>query len=127
MSKLFNSLWLAGYDARTAPPTRQPAPQDAEPLEADLHDKIDAECRRRGWVTVHSRMDRATTTAVGLCDFIIFADGGVVINIECKSRSGKLSLPQLSFIAAMKRCGHEVHTVRSFSEFMRIVPQGIKL
>ena len=76
-------------------------------------------------MTVHSRMDRATTTACGVCDFIIFAGGGLVIKIECKSRAGKLTMPQQGFIAAMKKNGHEVHVVRSFSEFLQIV-QGLQ-
>lgn len=126
MSRLFNSLWLAGYNVRNAPPTRQNAPpEDAEAREEDLHDKIEAECRRRGWVVVHSRMDRATTTACGVCDFIVFAERGVVILMECKSRAGKLTTAQLAFMAAMRKNGHTVHTVRSFSEFLAIVPHGV--
>lgn len=126
MSRMFDSNWLAGYAQRNAPATRlNSPPSDAEPTERDLHEKIEAECRRRGWVTVHSRMDRATTTACGVCDFIIFAGGGVVINIECKGRAGKLTLAQQGFISAMRKNGHEVHVVRSFSEFMQLVPQRI--
>jgi hypothetical protein len=70
-------------------------------------------------------MDRETTTACGVCDFIIFADSGVVITIECKSRAGKVSPPQLGFIAAMKKNGHQVHVIKSFSEFLQIVPRGV--
>ena len=124
MSRLFNSLWLAGYEQRNSPQTRYVPPDDAEAVEADLHDKIEAECRRRGWVTIHSRMDVPTTTACGVCDFVIFAESGLVINIECKSRSGKLSLNQNAFIAAMRKNGHTVHVISSLREFFEIVPQG---
>lgn len=113
----FTSQWLADYERRNMPKRRLPdAPHDAVPDESDLHDQIEAECRRQGWVSIHSRMDRPTTTACGVCDFIIIARGEVFF-FECKSRSGKLSISQLGFIAAMEKNGRTVHVVRSFNEF----------
>lgn len=89
--------------------------------EADLHDQILAECKRRGWLAVHSRMDRATTNAAGVADFIIYASLGRVFTIEAKTKLGKLSPAQLAFAAHLKYNGHQCHVVRSFEEFLQAV------
>lgn len=94
---------------------------DAEPHELDLHDKIIEDCKRRGWKYVHSNPSRPTTCGEGVCDFIIYADRGRVFNIECKSRIGKLSDEQNIFIVWLQKLGHNVHTIRSMSEYMEIV------
>lgn len=126
MSSGFDSGWLLRHQLRqmhgTTPGVAVARPEADTGTESDLHDKIHAECRRRGWVVVHSRMDRPTTSACGVCDFIIFQDGGNVLCVECKSRVGKLSLDQNGFIAAMRKNGHNVQVVRSYSEFLQIVP-----
>ena len=96
-------------------------PSDAEPREGDLHEKIEAECRRRGWCYVHSRMDRRTTTACGVPDFVVYGDGGRMWTFEAKSRSGKLSTEQRGFMAMAERLGHRIHVVRSLREFLEIV------
>lgn len=93
---------------------------DAGP-EVNLHDKIAAECRRRGWAYVHSRMDAPTTTAKGVCDFVIAASRGRTLWIECKSRTGKQTPAQLGFALQCERQGHAVHVVRSFQEFLNVV------
>ncbi|MDE2105165.1 MAG: VRR-NUC domain-containing protein [Patescibacteria group bacterium] len=97
-------------------------PSLAEPVahESDLHDQIIAECKRRGWKYVHSRMDRKTTVGEGVCDFIIYADGGKMFHVECKALKGKLSMEQLAFIAWVEKLGHKVHVVTSFGEFLEV-------
>jgi hypothetical protein len=103
------------------PKTRLPNTEaDAGP-ESGLHAKIIAECKRRGWMYVHCATDRPTTYAAGICDFIIYADNGRVLNVECKSATGKLSIEQLSFKTWLEKLGHTVHVVRSFREFLEIV------
>jgi hypothetical protein len=89
------------------------------------------ECRRRGWLVIHSRMDRKTTTDCGVCDFIIFTDITVEVNdwfkvyitllIEAKSKQGKLSPSQLAFAAHAKKMGHTIQVVRSFEEFLKLL------
>lgn len=109
---------LNTFEARTV---KQPArDEDEEPRERDLHEKIIAECKRRGWRTVHSRMNAAATIEVGTCDFIIFADGGRVFLCECKSATGKLSTDQVIFISWMARLGHNVPVITSFQQFLEL-------
>jgi hypothetical protein len=109
---------LNSFEARNI---KQPAKRpDAEKLEGDLHDKILAECDRRLWYPIHSRMDRPTTNGKGVCDFIIAADKGQTFYIECKSATGKLSGDQQIFITWMKRLGHPVHVVTSFQQFLEL-------
>jgi len=98
-----------------------PVPADAEPVERDLHDKILAECKARGWIAIHARMDRPTTTAVGTPDFVILADGGRLFLVECKSKTGKLTTAQLGFIAWSEKLGFPVQTIRSMSEFKALI------
>lgn len=99
----------------------KPMPEDAEACEADLHDKIIAECRRRGWIVVHSRMDAPTTTAKGVADFIIFADRSRVFLFECKSKNGKLTNEQRGFAMMADMLGFTVHVIRSYSEFLATI------
>lgn len=117
----FDSNWLRNYELRNAPPRRQPVASEPDELEGDLHAKIISECRRRVWMPVRSRMDRATTTMPGVCDFIIYADKGRIFHIECKGEIGKLSEDQRIFIAWAEKLGHKVVVVRSFSEFLEAV------
>jgi hypothetical protein len=106
------------FNARTV---KQPAKRgDSEAREADLHEKIMAECKRRGWRTVHSRMNAAATIEVGTCDFIIFADNARVFLCECKTATGKLSEDQTHFIAWLKRLGHNVAVITSFQQFLEL-------
>ncbi len=93
--------------------------------EWQLHDQIDAECRRRGWFAVHSRMDRPTTTSCGVPDYVVFADGGRVFVIEVKTKSGKLSTAQLGVFAHLEKLGHKPVVVRSLEEFLQVIdPQN---
>ena len=89
--------------------------------ESDLHDAIIADCRRRGWIVIHSRMDRATTTAKGVPDFLIFADRARVFLFEAKRKNGKLTPEQQGFAMMADMLGFTVHVVRSFPEYWKIV------
>lgn len=93
-------------------------PVESEP---DLHDDILDFCRERGWIAVHSRMDRKTTQAVGIADFIIAAAQGRVFWIEVKSKSGKLSVAQKGFAMQLDKLGHECFLVRSMDDFREVV------
>ena len=80
----------------------------ADPVEkeSDLHDDIIRFCRAHGLYYVHSRMDRATTQAKGVSDFVIAVEGGLTVWIEAKSKRGKVTTEQLATIAFLKRLGH---------------------
>lgn len=115
----FSQTDLDNYQARQV---RQPAKvDDGEAKESDLHDKIMEACKQRSWVAVHSRMDRPSTTGIGVADFIIFADGGRVFVVEAKSATGKLSIAQMAFMKHLEMLGHTCHAVRSLREFVALI------
>ena len=91
--------------------------------ESDLHDAIISDCRRRGWIVVHSRMDAPTTTAKGVADFIIFADRARVFLFEAKRKNEKLTPEQKGFAMMADMLGFTVHVVRSFPEYWKIVEE----
>jgi len=66
-------------------------------------------------------MDRATTNAVGVPDFIIALPGGQAIWIEAKSKKGKLTPAQNGVRIALNSLGHRWSCVRSFSEFLEAI------
>lgn len=113
---------LRAYEMRNAPIVRQAMPDDAVSLESPLQEKIEEECRRRRWPFVRSRMDKATVfTFPGVPDFVIAADGGRVLWIECKSKTGKQTTDQIGFQMMLNRCGHLYYLIRSFQEFLGIL------
>lgn len=97
--------------------------------ESDLHDDIEKELKRRGWYYVHSRMDRATTQAKGVPDFIVAVplQRGVACGhsrtlwIEAKGANGKLTPEQAGALAWLDRDGHETAIVRSLEEFLALI------
>lgn len=86
--------------------------------EAELHDEIERECRSRGWLYIHSRMDMPTTTAKGVCDFVVLADKGRTFLIEAKNKTGKQTTDQRGFEMMAKMNGHKYAVVRSLHEFL---------
>jgi len=90
--------------------------------EASLHEEIFDECRRRGWIALHGSMAERTCRTLGEPDFVILADGGRVLFVECKSRSGKLSPAQAALKFHAEKLGHTVHVVRSLREFLELTP-----
>ena len=122
MSRGFDSSWLASHQARNAVGKRAGVAADAPEHEIEgLHRPIIEECKRRGWKYVYSNPTKPTTCGEGVCDFIIYADGGRMFHVECKARKGKLSIEQLAFICWIEKLGHKCHVVTSVSEFMEIV------
>ncbi len=88
--------------------------------EAELHGEIFDECRRRGWIALHGSMAERTCRTLGEPDFVILADGGRVLFVECKSRNGKLSPAQAALKFHAEKLGHTVHVVRSMQEFLEV-------
>lgn len=101
----------------------QPAPQGigvpAED-ECDLHNQIIDYCKSKGWQYLHGSMAERTHRTLGEPDFIILAHGSQLRMVECKSRSGKLSLDQQGFIAHAAKNGHVVYVIRSMEEFVKL-------
>lgn len=89
--------------------------------EADLHEEIQLECNRRGWLALHGSMAHKAHRTVGEPDFVILADGGRVILVEAKADKGKLSKEQQALAAWAKKLGHTVHVVRNMAEFLKAV------
>jgi len=89
--------------------------------EASLHEEIFDACRQRGWIALHGSMAERTCRTLGEPDFTILADGGRVLFVECKSRSGKLSPAQAALKFHAEKLGHTIHVVRSLEEFLAVV------
>lgn len=90
-------------------------------VEADLHEQIFAECRRRGWIALHGSMAERTSRTLGEPDFICIADAGRVFFVEVKTRTGKLSPAQLAMRCHAEKLNHAFHLVRSFEQFLEVV------
>ena len=91
------------------------------PRESQLHEQVFDECRSRGWIALHGSMAERTCRTLGEPDFVILADGGRVLFVECKSRNGKLSPAQAALKFHAEKLGHTVHVVRSFREFLGLI------
>lgn len=89
--------------------------------ESELHNQILAECRKRMWIAFHGSMAQRTGRTLGEPDFVLIADGGRVYFIECKTAKGKLTPEQLGMKMWAEKLGHEIHTIRSFPEFITLV------
>lgn len=97
------------------------AAREGSSREAELHEQVFDECRKRGWIALHGSMAEQTCRTLGEPDFVILADGGRVLFVECKSRTGKLSPAQAALKFHAEKLGHTVHVVRSLGEFLAVV------
>ncbi len=86
-------------------------------LESDLHDSILEYCRGRGWLAIHSRMDKKTTTALGVSDFIIVTHNTVLF-VEAKRKGNKPTPKQRGFLMAIEVLGWPQAVVYSMGEFL---------
>lgn len=62
--------------------------------EAELHEEIFDECRRRGWIALHGSMAERTCRTLGEPDFMILADGGDGNLFVMDEHAERLWLPQ---------------------------------
>lgn len=88
--------------------------------EAKLHAAIKDYCRQKGWIAFHGAMSKATHRTKGEPDFIIAADHGRTLYVECKTKTGKLSAAQVAICAQVEHLGHRYHVVRSMREFLEV-------
>lgn len=124
----WNKFQADDHEARLRAKNRRPdeALEPYDGPEGDLHDKIIAECQRRRWYFVHSRMDKKSSQAKGVPDFIIAAN---LIHppqqrtfwIECKRKEGKLTPEQTVTKHILIALGHRYACVYSFEEFLAFV------
>lgn len=106
---------------------RMPTEPEIVEQESDLHDEIIRICKCRGWFYVHSRMDKRTTQAVGVPDFIIAADNSETYWIECKRKGSKPTPEQLATICHLRHNGHIAGIVTNMAEFWQLVTGNDKL
>src|SRR5262245_48130732 len=91
-----------------------PAPAGVRAIrEKQLHEEILEVCRTRGYFTVHSRMDKPTTTALGTPDFVVALPDGKTLWVEGKTGVNKLTPSQQQRMAMLRRLGHNTAVVRS--------------
>ncbi len=89
--------------------------------ESDLHADIFNECRRRGWIAFHGSMSERTHRNAGEPDFIILTDDKRALLVECKTKTGKLSIAQQGMVAHAAKLGHTIHVVRSMEDFLKLL------
>ncbi len=105
---------------RTTPPEQAKLHAPSDEPESALHYAILDHCRGKGWLCIHSRLDKRTTTAVGMADFVIVAPQAVWF-IEAKRPGQKLRPEQLAFRAHILKLGWPHATVHSMAEFLEAV------
>lgn len=102
------------------------SPDDAVDRERDLHDDVEDELKRRRWYYCHSRMDKRTTTQLGVTDFIIAAPNGITIWCELKRKNGKLSVDQNITRHVLLGLDHHHMVAFSLNEFIQKVDEIIQ-
>ena len=99
----------------------RPAARNGVIREASLHEEIFDACRQRGWIALHGSMAERTCRTLGEPDFTILANGGRVLFVECKTRTGKLSPAQAALKFHAEKLGHTIHVVRCLDEFLNLL------
>jgi len=123
--------WIRQADGSFSPPgaARQSVtPGDGVDLEIPLHNKILEYCDSQWprWKYIHANPSTKSTIGVGVHDITIFMTGNFdkqprVLCVECKTRTGKLSVEQLAWDYEMQLVGFKVHVIRSFEEFLKLL------
>lgn len=110
----WSSKQLALHNAKANKPT-------LVERESSLHSQIAALCKAKGWIAFHGATHTRSFRTVGECDFTILADGGKVLFVEAKTKSGKLSIEQQSMIVHAAKLGTTIHVCRSISDFEKLL------
>ena len=116
----FTEYDVYAHNAKMAAKSGKPVVGTSDDRESTLHGKVFEECRRRGWIALHGSMAHITHRTAGEPDFVILADNGRTIYVECKTAKGKLSIEQQAMAAHANKLGHTIHLVRSIEEFLAI-------
>lgn len=88
-----------------------------EEKESDLHEYVASRCRAQGWLFFRGSMAHRTHRTLGEPDFIVAAERGVALFVECKSRTGKVTPEQHAVIAHANRLGHSASVISSREEW----------
>lgn len=91
--------------------------------EKHLHDQIQTDCNRRGWVTFHGATHKRAWRTKGEPDFSIAIPGGITLWVECKTRDGTLSPEQIDVEAKLRALDHRHFVVRDLAEWMAVARQ----
>jgi hypothetical protein len=96
------------------------ARREDAPLESKLHGDIKIYCDNQWprWKYVHSRMDRETTTNLGVPDFVIFMPKRRTVCIECKRPGKKLTTEQHTWAYEVEKLDAFYFTVHTMQEFL---------
>lgn len=109
------------YNARMNGIMRSPIKfHDCVENESDLHNAIIDFCKERGWIALHGSTAHRTYRTLGESDFCCVLPFGLVLFVECKTKTGKLTQEQQVMAAWLKRLGNEMHVVRSLQEFQQL-------
>lgn len=88
-----------------------------EERESDLHEYVAGRCRANGWLFFHGSMAHRTHRTLGEFDFVVAAERGVTLFVECKSKTGKVTPEQQAVIAMASRLGHSASVISSRNEW----------
>lgn len=124
MSAIFTEQWYREQMAKRAPKSEPSQAYDGP--ESDVHEQIESYCKQRRWYYVHSRMDKRTTQAKGVTDFIIATDDGVTMWVEVKRKSSKPTPEQIGTKVWLEMLGHRSSIVYSFEEFLEEVTTKLR-
>lgn len=94
---------------------------DSHENESTLHGRIIQELKARGWPYMHGSTAHRTHRTKGEPDFVILAPKGRVLLVECKSKTGKLSVDQRALLMWAARLGHTIHVVQTMREFEKVI------
>lgn len=99
------------------------ADKEAPDLESTLADEIRRHCNAQWprWKIITARTDKRSTIELGAHDMTIFLPGPRTLCLELKSKTGKRTEAQLAWAAELKLCGHTVHCIRTFQEFLDLL------
>lgn len=123
MSKQFTAEWFNEYQARQQAKqhplvvTKEGAVEDESELQYDIRE----ECQKRGWICFSGSMAHKTRRKIGEPDAIVATDDGRTLYVECKSRTGKLTVAQQATLHWLLKNKQIAFVVTSIEEFRRLV------
>lgn len=120
MSSITHADYIA-MQARIAPKGRTEPTESYDGPERDLHEQISADLRTRGLYHVHSRMDRPTTTDLGVVDYIVALPDAKTLWLEVKRKGGKMTPHQIGVKMMLEKMGHRHECVYSFKQYWDII------
>jgi len=94
-----------------------PSSENAVTVEADLHEQIRQVCVDRNWLPLHGSMAHKTFRTPGEWDFVILAEYPRLLLVECKTKTGKLTVEQAGLAAWASRLGWRPTVCRSIEDF----------